>query len=322
MTIHASFTGFGSALPARTITNHELESLYGLNSGWIKKRCGINSRHISQENETASTLGALAAKNAIQAANIQLKKIDTVIVSTCTPDMIAPATACLIAKQLNINGVTAFDVSSACTGWMCATQIANSMIKTQAANNVLIVGTELMSRIVDWKDPDTRILFGDGAGAAVLSANSKPGIISITVSSDNSKGDILYATNAIRGQAKEHASSTLVLENGQAVFKHSVDTMVTALNKEMRQNHLSIDDIDWLVLHQANSRIIDTIAKKIHCPKDKLLKTIEFHGNTSSASVPMVLDHYVKNDTIKPNQTVLLGAFGSGFTWATGVFIS
>ena len=321
MTTHASLKGLGSALPERIITSQELESLYGLEKGWINKRTGIVSRHVGETHETASTLGAKAAINAIQSTDIKTEDIDTIIVSTCTPDMIAPATACLIAEKLSLRGVAAFDISTACSGWMYAANIAASMIKANTAKNVLVVATEVMSKILDWNDTDTSVLFGDGAGAALICSDNKPGIVSISTASDGSKGDILYATNAIRGQTKKHPSPTLVLENGPAVFKHSTEIMATALTHEMLKNQLSIDDIDWLVLHQANSRIIDTIAKKISCPSEKVLKTIHFQGNTSSASVPLLLDHFTKNNTIKPQEKILLGAFGSGFTWATGLFI-
>lgn len=322
MTTHSSLKGLGSAIPERIITSDELELFYGLGKNWIYKRSGIQSRHIGEMHETASTLGTTAALNAIKSAKIKVEYIDTIIVSSCTPDMIAPATACLIAEKLNLYGVTAFDISTACSGWMHAAHIANCMIKAHAAKNVLVVAAEVMSKILDWNDTNTSVLFGDGAGAAVICADEKPGIVSITTSSDATKGDILYASNGIRGQTKNHASPTLVLENGGAVFKHSTEIMAAALTNEMNQNQLSINDIDWLVLHQANERIIDTIAKKIACPKKKVLKTIHFHGNTSSASVPMVLNHFTNNKTIKSKQTILLGAFGSGFTWATGLFIS
>ncbi len=320
--MHASLKGLGSALPERVITSQELESLYGLEKGWINKRTGIASRHVGEMHETASTLGTAAAHNAIQSAGIKTEDIDTVIVSTCTPDLIAPATACLIAEKLSLRGVAAFDISTACSGWMYAVNIANSMIKANTARTILVVAAEVMSKIVDWNDTDTSVLFGDGAGAAIICSSDRPGIVSITTSSDSTKGGILYATNAIRGQTKNYESPTLVLENGPAVFKNSTEIMATALTNEMHQNKLSIDDIDWLVLHQANSRIIDTIAKKVSCPAEKVLKTILFHGNTSSASVPILLDHFIKNNTIQPQQKILLGAFGSGFTWATGLFIS
>lgn len=315
--IHCRIKAVGSALPDRIVTSSELETMYGLEKGWALRRTGVRERRIADSHESASSLATDASVNALTQGGLDRKEIECVIVATATADMIAPSTAAMVANNLGLSGIPTFDISCACAGWLYGAYIARSMISSGAADNVLVIGSEVMSRIIDWKDNDTRFLFGDGAAATVLGRAESAGFLSITPSSDGSKGGVLFATNAIRGQNRDFKYPTLVLDNGLEVFRLAVNVLSRSLKQEMEANGLTARDIDGLVLHQANARIIDGITAKLGVPEDKVVKTIDIHGNTSAASVPLALDTALRQGKAKHGDKLLFGAFGSGLTWCT-----
>ncbi|OGV75723.1 MAG: 3-oxoacyl-ACP synthase [Methylotenera sp. RIFCSPLOWO2_02_FULL_45_14] len=314
--IFSRIAGTGSYLPAKILTNAELESMVDTTDEWIFARTGIRERHIAAANEFTSDLGVAAAKNAIEAANIDPQSIDLILVATTTPDRIFPSTACLIQHQLGIkNNCPAFDVQAVCSGFVYALAVADSMIKSGSVKTALVIGTETMSRITDWTNRSNCILWGDGAGAVILQASHETGIISTHLHADGSYEKLL---NVPAGVSKQKGDRTMKME-GNAVFKMAVNTLDQIVDETLIANGLQKSDIDWLVPHQANIRILQATAKKLDMNLDKVVVTVDKHGNTSAASIPLALDVAVRDGRIQRGNLILMEAFGGGFTWGSAL---
>ncbi len=319
-TIYSRITGTGGYLPERIMENTELEKMVDTSDEWIKSRTGIHKRHIAAENETTCDLAEHAARLAMEATSASADDIDLIIVATTTPDLIFPSTACLLQERLGVSGTAAFDVQAVCTGFIYALNIADKFIKTGAATKALVVGAETLSNIIDWTDRDTCVLFGDGAGAVVLEASEQPGITSTFLHADGRHKDLLSVPAGIsKDYAKVKDGTAYVQMQGNEVFKVAVNTMGRIVDETLAANNLDKHDIDWLVPHQANTRILSAMAKKLDMPMDKVIVTVDQHGNTSAASVPLALDVAVRDGRIKPGDKVLLVAFGGGFTWGSAL---
>ena len=313
---YSRITGTGGYLPERILTNADLEKMVDTSDEWIKSRTGISKRHIAADEETTCDLAEQAARKAIDAANITPDEIDMIIVATTTPDMVFPSTACLLQQRLDIHGCAAFDVQAVCTGFIYALDIADKYIRTGAANTVLIVGAETLSRIIDWTDRSTCVLFADGAGAIVLQASDEPGILSSFIHADGGYQDLLRVPSGVSINYEKQKNGTAFIEmQGNEVFKVAVNTLGRIVDEILEANQLEKKDIDWLVPHQANTRIISATAKKLDMSMDRVIVTVDQHGNTSAASVPLALDVAVNDGKIKRGDTLLMEAFGGGFTW-------
>lgn len=314
--IFSRIAGTGSYLPAKILTNAELESMVDTTDEWIFSRTGIRERHIAANNELTSDLGFEAAKQAIAAANIDPQSIDLILVATTTPDRVFPSTACLIQSQLGIkNNCPAFDVQAVCSGFVYALAVADSMIKSGSVKTALVIGSETMSRITDWTDRSNCILWGDGAGAVILQASKEAGIISTHLHADGSYEKLL---NVPSGVSKKDGEKTMKME-GNAVFKMAVNTLDQIVDETLLANNLQKGDIDWLVPHQANIRILQATAKKLNMSLDKVVVTVDKHGNTSAASIPLALDSAVRDGRIQRGNIILMEAFGGGFTWGSAL---
>ena len=318
MSLYSRITGTGSYLPPRKLSNADLVAelaAKGLETSddWIVERTGIRARHFVEDGVFSSDLAFEAAKNALQAANRTAQDVDLIIVATSTPDMVFPSTACILQNKLGANGGIAFDMQAVCTGFVYALSVADSMIKTGAAKCALVVGSEVFSRILDFKDRTTCVLFGDGAGAVVLEASDTPGILASDLHADGKHVGILCVPGHVSGGA---VSGDPVLKmDGQAVFKLAVGVLEDAARAALTKAGKTEKDIDWMIPHQANIRIMQSTAKKLKLPMDKVIVTVDQHGNTSAASIPLALDFGVRNGKIKPGQTLLLEGVGGGFTW-------
>jgi len=314
--IFSRISGTGSYLPAKILTNAELERMVDTTDEWIFARTGIRERHIAASNEFTSDLGVAAAKKAIEAANIDIQDIDLLIVATTTPDRIFPSTACLIQNQLGIkNNSPAFDVQAVCSGFVYALSVADSMIKTGAAKTALVIGAETMSRITDWTDRSNCILWGDGAGAVILQASSEAGIITTHLHANGSYEKLLTVP---AGVSRQDGDKTIKME-GNAVFKMAVNTLDQIVDETLIANGMQKSDVNWLVPHQANIRILQATAKKLDMDLDKVVVTVDKHGNTSAASIPLALDTAVRDGRIKRGDIILMEAFGGGFTWGSAL---
>ena len=318
MNLYSRITGTGSYLPPRKLSNADLVAelaATGLETSddWIVERTGIRARHFVADGIFSSDLAFEAAKNALQAANRSAQDVDLIIVATSTPDMVFPSTACILQNKLGANGGIAFDLQAVCTGFVYALSVADSMIKSGAANCALVVGAEVFSRILDFKDRTTCVLFGDGAGAVVLEASDTPGILASDLHADGKHVGILCVPGHVAGGA---VSGDPVLKmDGQAVFKLAVGVLEDAARAALSKAGKTENDIDWMIPHQANIRIMQSTAKKLKLPMDKVIVTVDQHGNTSAASIPLALDYGVRSGKIKPGQTLLLEGVGGGFTW-------
>lgn len=316
--IYSQITGTGSYLPERILDNAELEKMVDTSDAWIRERTGISTRHIAAENETTCDLAEKAAIAAMEAAGISPDEIDLVIVATTTPDLIFPSTACLLQKRLGICGAAAFDVQAVCTGFIYILSIAEKFIQTGTTKKALLVGAETISRIIDWTDRDTCVLFGDGAGAVILEASDTAGIIATSLYADGYYQDLLSVPSGISTNYAAVVKGDAYIEmQGNEVFKIAVNTLEKMASEMLYKNNLTADDIDWLVPHQANTRIITAVTKRMGIPMDKVILTVGQHGNTSAASVPLALDTAIKAKKIKRNEKLLLEAFGAGFTWGS-----
>lgn len=319
MSIYSRITGTGSYLPPRRVTNDELAAemaTRGLETSdeWIVERTGIKARHFAAPDVVASDLALEASKNALQAANIQASDIDLIIVATSTPDMVFPSTAAILQNKLGIaNGCPVFDMQAVCSGFVYALTVADSMIKSGSAKRVLVVGAEVFSRILDFNDRTTCVLFGDGAGAVVLEASDKPGILATELHADGSHVDILCVPGNVSGG--QVIGSPLLRMDGQAVFKLAVGVLDKAARAALEKAKMQEADIDWLIPHQANLRIMMSTARKLKLAPEKVVVTVDQHGNTSAASIPLALDHAVRGGQVKPGQNVMLEGVGGGFTW-------
>jgi 3-oxoacyl-[acyl-carrier-protein] synthase III len=319
MTHYAKILGTGGYLPEEIRTNEHISQTVDTSDSWIYERTGIKSRRIAGANETASSMAEIAARQAISAAQIQPEEIDLIIVATGTPDRVYPSTACLLQQRLGIKNCIAFDVQAACSGAIYGLSIADQYIKTGAVKNVLIVGSEICSRIVDWTDRSTCILFGDGAGALLVSASETAGVLSTHIYSDGGYEDMLYCPNPqVATEANKHEVGTISMR-GNEVFKMAVNTLERIVDETLDANNMEKSDVDWLVPHQANIRIIAATAKKLKMSMDQVIVTLEEQGNTSSASVLLALHEGISDGRIQRGQVILLEAFGAGFTWGSAL---
>ena len=318
--IYSRITGTGGYLPENITTNADLEKLVDTSDEWIQDRTGIRQRHIAAENESTCDLAEHAARNAIEAAGIDTSDIDLIIVATTTPDKIFPSTACLLQQRLDIHGPAAFDIQAVCTGFVYALSIADKFIKSGSAKCALVVGADTLSRIIDWTDRSTCVLFGDGAGAVILRASDEPGILSTHLHADGKYNELLMVPEGIsQGFDKVKDGTAYIHMQGNEVFKVAVNTLGRIVDETLAANQLEKKDIDWLVPHQANTRIISATAKKLKMPMERVVLTVPEHGNTSAASIPLALDVAVKDGRIKAGDMVLLEAFGGGFTWGSAL---
>jgi 3-oxoacyl-[acyl-carrier-protein] synthase-3 len=319
MTHWANVIGTGGYLPEKIRTNHELSEMVDTTDSWIFERTGIKNRHIAADHETASSMGEAASRQAIEMAGIDPQSIDLIIVATSTPDRIYPSTACLLQHRLGIKDCVGFDIQAACSGAVFGLSIADQYIKTGFCKTVLIVGSEICSRITDWSDRSTCILFGDGAGAVLLSAGERPGILATHIQSDGSYEDLLYCPNPQGSAISVNSEAAYIQMRGNEVFKVAVNTLERIVDETLEKNGLQQSDIDWLVPHQANIRIISATAKKLGIGLEQVILTLENQGNTSSASLLLAFDQGIRDGRIKRGQTVLMEAFGSGFTWGSAL---
>ncbi len=315
MTMYSRIIGTGSYLPEKILTNQDLESMVDTSDEWIRTRTGIEQRHIAAEGQMASDLALKASQNAIDAAGLQAKDIDLIIVATTTPDMIFPSTACILQNKLGTSRGPAFDIQAVCSGFIYALATADMFVSSGKVRNALVVGTEVYSRIMDWNDRTTCVLFGDGAGAVVLARDQKPGILSSHLHADGSYNQVLSAPASIHS-GKIQGTPFVTME-GSTVFKFAVKVLEEAVLEALQENQLQASDIDWLIPHQANIRIITSTAKKLGIPEEKVVKTVSQHGNTSAASVPLALDQAVRDGRILPGQHIILEGVGGGFTWGS-----
>ncbi|MCE7914698.1 MAG: ketoacyl-ACP synthase III [Nitrosomonas sp. PRO4] len=311
--MYSKITGTGSYLPEKILTNQDLESMVDTSDDWIRSRTGITQRHIARDDQVASDLALYASQNAMNAAGISNKDIDLIIVATTTPDMIFPSTACILQNKLGIENCPAFDVQAVCSGFVYALATADMFVSSGKCRNALVVGTEIYSKIIDWNDRSTCVLFGDGAGAVILSQSNDPGILSTHLHASGSYSNVLSAPGSISG-GKVQGDPYINME-GSTVFKFAVKVLEEVVQEAISQNNLEAADIDWLVPHQANIRIIQSTAKKLGIPMDKVVVAVDKHGNTSAASIPLALDIAVRDGRINPGQLVLLEGVGGGFTW-------
>lgn len=311
--------GTGSALPVRAVSNQELSKRVDTSDEWIVERTGIRSRHLAGEGETTSSLATDAARAALAAAGLEPKDIGLIVLATCTPDQTFPASATIVQDRLGCHGGIAFDVGAVCSGFLYAVTVADSMLRTGAANRALVIGAETMSRILDWEDRTTCVLFGDGAGAIVLEARDVaedgPGIIASRLHADGAHNELLY----VDGGPSTTGTVGHIRMKGREVFRHAVVNLAEVLGEVLADTGFSPADIDWVVPHQANQRILDATAKKLGLPPEKVIVTVDRHANTSAASVPLALDTAISDGRIKPGDLVMLEAMGGGFTWGASL---
>ena len=319
--IYSRIAGTGSYLPEKVLTNADLTKFVETSDEWIVARTGIRERHVAAKGETTSDLGYHAAVRAMEAAGVTAGEIDLIIMGTTTPDLIFPSSACLMQHKLGANGCPAFDVNAACSGFIYALTIADKFIQSGAAKTALVVGSETLTRMLDWNDRGTCVLFGDGAGAVVLKADTETGILSTHMHADGGKKELLWNPVGVSAgfRMDEPNAGVRVLMTGNEVFKHAVKALDSVVEEALQANGMDRHDLDWLVPHQANLRIIEATAKRLDMPMERVIVTVDRHGNTSSGSVPLALDEAVRSGKIQRGQLVLLEAFGGGFTWGSAL---
>lgn len=318
--------GLGTAVPDRILTNFDLEKMVETSDQWIRERSGIERRHILGADENNSDLAAAAAKRALDEAGLKPEDVECVVLATITQEHPFPATACLVQAKLGATHAAAFDLSAACSGFLYGLQIGDSLIRSAAYRNVLVIGSEALSRVTDWQNRSTCVLFGDGAGATVLvPSDGKRGILSTYAKSDGRLAELLWipAGGTAQPASRETVDQRLhfVQMEGREVFKHAVRTMTDAAKKAVKLARLEFTDIDWLIPHQANIRIIEAIAERVHIPRERIVVNLQEYGNTSSASIPLAMDEARRDGRIQPGHKCLLVAFGGGFTWASSVVV-
>ena len=311
--MYSKIIGTGSYLPEKVLTNHDLEKMVDTSDEWIRTRTGITQRHIADESQVASDLALYACKNAMESAGVNSKDIDLIIVATTTPDMVFPSTACILQQKLGVENCPAFDVQAVCSGFVYALATADMFVSSGKCRNALVVGSEIYSKILDWEDRSTCVLFGDGAGAVVLSQSEQPGILSSHLHANGNYSNVLSVPGNIGG-GKVQGTPYINME-GNTVFKFAVKVLEEVVHEAVAENNLQTTDIDWLIPHQANIRIIKSTAKKLGIPMDKVVVAVDKHGNTSAASIPLALDIAVRDGRIHSDQLVLLEGVGGGFTW-------
>jgi len=314
--MYSRIAGTGKYLPERILTNADLERMVETTDEWIKSRTGIEHRHIAADNEFTSDLAQKAGRAAIEAAGLTPADIDLVVVGTTTPDLIFPNVACLVQEKLGIKSCPAFSLEAACSGFVYGLVVADQFIRLGAAKRALVIGAETMSRIIDWTDRETCVLFGDGAGAVVLEAAESPGIMYSTLGADGRYRDLLYASSGVSLRQREGAALRM---KGNEVFKVAVKTLENLVDEVVAKSNLEKGQIDWLIPHQANIRIISATARRLELPMERVILTVREHGNTSAASVPMALDTAIRDGRVKRGDLLLLEAFGGGFTWGASL---
>lgn len=316
----ARITGTGGYLPEKVLTNYDLEKIVDTTDQWIRERTGIEKRHIALEGQTTVDLAERASRHAMEAAGVKPEEIDLIVLATTTPDRIFPSTACLLQSRLDIHGCAAFDVQAVCTGFVYALGVAEKFIKTGSAKKALVVGAETLSRLLNWEDRGTCVLFGDGAGAVVLEADEETGILSTHLHADGDYEALLRVPYGIsQGFERMDEVNSKIEMRGNEVFKMAVNTLGRIVDETLQANELQKSDIDWLVPHQANIRIINATARKLKMSMDHVVVTVHEHGNTSAASVPLALDTAVRDGRIQKGEMLLLEAFGGGFTWGSAL---
>lgn len=316
MSRYTRILGTGGALPAKVLTNQELERLVDTSDRWIRDRTGIVQRHIAADDESCVDLAERAARAALDAAGVAASELDLIVVATTTPDQTFPSSACLLQERLDSHGCPAFDVQAVCTGFVYALSIADKFIQTGSAQRALVVGAETLSRILDWTDRGTCVLFGDGAGAVVIGAADEPGIISTHLHADGAYRELLQVPAGIGNGGN---GSPYIQMKGNEVFRVAVTTLGAIVDDTLAANKMTRADIDWLVPHQANLRIIKATARKLDLAMEQVVVTVAEHGNTSAASIPLAFDKAVRDGRIQRGQTVLMEAFGGGFTWGSAL---
>ncbi len=331
LSIKSKIIGVGSYLPKNTLLNTDIEKLVDTTDEWITQRTGIKQRHIAEKNQTTSDMANEAVKKALQNAILQPNDIDAIICATTTPDLTFPSTACLIQKKLGINKpIMAFDIQAVCSGFVYAISLANDIIKNGKLKNIVVIGADKMSSLIDWGDRSTCVLFGDGAGAVILQATNEEnnGIIDTELFANGNFNDILYTNGGVSCEKKQlsiknaygetiDTTNGIVKMNGQGVFKHAVEKMASSIKNILNKNGYSINDVDLIVPHQANYRILSLVAEKLNIPAEKFMLTIDKHANTSSASIPLALDVAIQENKAKKGDLVVLEALGAGLTWGS-----
>jgi 3-oxoacyl-[acyl-carrier-protein] synthase-3 len=315
--MHSRIAGTGSYLPERIVTNDALAERVATSDEWIRARTGIRQRHVVADGQQTSDLAVAAARNALAAASLSAGDVDLIVIATTTPDIIFPSTASIVQAKLGSAGGAAFDVQAVCSGFVYALAIADRMVAGGAARNALVVGAEVYSRILDWNDRATCVLFGDGAGAVVLVPSAEPGVLSTHLHSDGRYKDIL----CVPGQVNQGAiaGTPFVRMDGHAVFKFAVKVLAEVAHEALDANQKTVADIDWLIPHQANIRIMDATARKLELPLSKVISTVDLHANTSAASIPLALDVAVRDGRIRAGQHVMIVGVGGGFTWGSAL---
>ena len=314
MSLYSRIIGTGGFLPDTVLTNRDIEDIIDTSDEWIRGRTGIHKRHVVAEGESCSQLAEAASRRALEAAAIEPSDIDLIVVATTTPDQIFPSTACLLQQRLDIHGCCAFDVQAVSAGFVYALGVADQFVRAGSAQRALVVGAETMSRLLDWQDRATAVLFGDGAGAVVLEAAQEPGILSSHLHADGSYVNLLQVPGGIGGDRNDDHYLEM---KGNEVFKMSVTTLCRIADETLRANGMQKSDINWLIPHQANIRIIQATARKLDLPMERVVVTVHEHANTSAASIPLAFDVAVRDGRIRRGETVLLVGFGGGFTWGS-----
>lgn len=317
---HSRIAGTGRYLPDRVLTNQDLERIVDTSDEWIRTRTGMERRHMAADEQASSDLAVPAARAALEAAGCSPEEIDLVVVGTTTPDLVFPNVGCLVQKALEIPPCAAFSCEAACTGWLYAMSVADGMIRLGRASKALVVGVEVLSRITDWSDRSTCVLFGDGAGAVVLEAAEEPGMMSFILGADGNYVDILRSRAGVSRNPAELGDGGLAVRmKGNEVFKIAVRTMGSTVDRLLERHGLDRDGIDWLIPHQANLRIIQAIGKRLRLPQERVVLTVQDHGNTGAASIPLALDVAVRDGRIRRGQRIMMVSFGGGLTWAAGL---
>ena len=318
--IYSRITGTGSALPEKILTNADLEKFVDTSDEWIQTRTGIRQRHVVVEGETTGDLALLAAQRALEAAGVKASELDLIVLGTTTPDIIFPSTACLVQHRLGANGCAAFDVNAACSGFVYALGVADKFIRSGQSKKVLVIGAETLTRMLDWNERETCVLFGDGAGAVVLEPSSEPGIYATCMHADGGYKELLYNPVGVSvGFKDEPNHGVRVRMAGREVFKVAVKTLDALVDETLQAAGMEASQLDWLIPHQANLRIIEATAKRLNMPMDQVIVTVDKHANTSAGSVPLALDYAVRSGKVQRGQNLLLEAFGGGFTWASAL---
>ena len=317
---YARIIGTGGYLPEKVLTNHDLEKMMDTSDEWIRERTGIHRRHIAGDGETTSDMALAATRQALEMADIGPDELDMILVGTTTPDKIFPATACILQRKLGIVGCPAFDLQAACSGFIYGLDVADRFIRSGGGKAVLVIGAETLSRLTNWEDRTTAVLFGDGAGAVVLQAAEEQGIISTHIHSDGAQEELLHVPQGVsQGFDETKAGDAYINMNGNAVFRKAVGTLDSIARETLAGNGVDKEELDWFVPHQANLRIIAAAAKKLGMPMERVIVTVDEHANTSAASIPMALDIAVRDGRIRRGELVLLEAFGAGFTWGSAL---